>query len=206
MWTLDVQSFYTSIPHQVGLDALHLWLGIGDKHHSIFNISITELTGQVLKNVFWQLLVTAAESSRGPLFPMHIDILWVILKKGWFMAQRRIAANHPSIWSIYTWMIVCLFGSPPLENLIVSENILMEYIGNLNLPLDMNSSPLTFLDIYIAKTLSRLSVTSLHRKLFSKNCFMLQVTTISYWSKYPKLQVLHTKQICSETDEYKRFS
>lgn len=208
--TLDVESLYTNIPHDGGIQAIDFFLRefLSDKKPTIE--CLKELTKLVLtKNYFMykddyflQIKGTAMGSTMAPnyanLYMGFFEHEYV------FNPTVNSYLSNILLWRRYIddiFMIWC--GSE--NDLLVFQQFLNHTSEHLKFTIEFNPSQVSFLDLLIIKDGSKL-VTDLYRKPTDKNTFLhgLSFHPTKLKKSLPISQFKRIRRICSDTETFEK--
>lgn len=210
--TLDVESLYTNIPHEGGIEAVDFYLR---PLHMDMKPSITcikELVKLVLtKNAFMykdthylQVKGTAMGSTMAPNYAS----LYVGSFEHDFVFNRshNDFFHHIGLWRRYIDDIFILWSGTPNE-LFDFVNFLNVSSNHLKFTVNYDDQQINFLDILIKKEQDKLS-TDLYRKPTDRNTLLhgksFHPTNLK--KSLPISQLSRVRRICSSEDSYAKHS
>uniref|UniRef100_A0A8C5N1S5 Reverse transcriptase domain-containing protein n=1 Tax=Leptobrachium leishanense TaxID=445787 RepID=A0A8C5N1S5_9ANUR len=207
--SLDVESLYSSIPHDLGLKHIRLFLERDDSLNGPFIEFLVKLTSFVLTHnyflfkgqYFHQLRGTAMGSS---MAPSYANLYLGIWEENCKINDKLLSyIDKIELWLRYIDDVLLLWKGSE-EEFLQFVSLLNDNVYNLKFTFEIQKDSISFLDIKISKTDGGTLSTTLYKKATATNSLL-------HWQSFHPLplkrgipvgQYLRLRRICSSDDEF----
>lgn len=204
--TLDVESLYTNISHDRGLDALGFYLQ--DRTDLPPSHFIVELASMVLKLNYFSFIgefyLQLKGTSMGSTFAPDYANLYVGFFEQKYVFNREMNPFSQKILKWYRFLddVFCLFQGTS-EELCAFGAYLNSCNSDLKFTLEYDQSCVSFLDMWIKQENGSL-ITTLYKKETDRNTFLLATSAHPRALKngLPKSQFYRLRRLCHSDNDY----
>ena len=208
--SLDVQSLYTCIPHDAGLEAISHYLNTRPAHVLPPSAFLTDLAEIILSNNFFkysgkyylQCQGTAMGSAFAPSYACLVMGFWE--EKFIHNSVNNTFLSKIALWRRYIDDVLLIW-----KGTVDELQAFLQYVNSttryLTFTLEFNDKEINFLDLTIFKSKDGLFDTTIYRKPLSRNTLLRANSNHSKQliRNIPIGQYLRLRRNCSATSDFK---